>query len=166
LNRSLLLSLLGSHPDWHFVSAGAGVGSLANTHVLPWVTAETLAQYVQSLDVGFMPYDCYDEHNLFCVPLKMFECFAFGIPVVSTPLIHLWQYKDLIYFGETAEQLVSAVEAALNEPSDSPKRSARIEIARNHSIENLAITLRRCLPLDEVAPVDGRRFSIQLAHAS
>jgi hypothetical protein len=80
--------------------------------------------------------------------LKMFEYFAFGIPVVSTPLIQLWEYKDLIYLGDTARELASGIEAALREPLDSPKRAARIETARGHSLENLARVLRDCLPLD------------------
>ena len=167
LNRPLLVSFLKACPDWHFVSLGSERAvALPNAHLVPWLARAAFAQFIRSVDVGFMPYDCYKEIRLHGVPLKLLEYFAFGIPVVSTPLIHLWQYKDLIYFGETTEELVSAVEAALKEPTDSPKRSARIEIARNHSIENLAMTLRRCLPLDEVAPVDGRRFNTQLAPES
>jgi glycosyltransferase involved in cell wall biosynthesis len=155
LNLPLLLSVLKARPDWHFVSVGAEKAAvpLANAHTLPWARPEDLGRYVQSLDVGFLPYDCERELTLHGVPLKMFEYFAFGLPVVSTPLIHIWEYKDLIYFGDTAEELVLAVQAALNEPPDSPKRAARVAIARNHSIENVAAVLRRCLPLDDVAPV-------------
>jgi hypothetical protein len=95
-----------------------------------------------------MPYYCYDEQALHCVPLKLLDYFAFGIPVVSTPIVHLWDYEDLIYFGDTAEELALAVKAALSEPIDSPKRTARVEIARKHSLESLALALRQCLDLD------------------
>jgi len=166
LNAPLLASLLKLRPDWHFVSLGSEKAApLPNAHFVPWLAPTELAQFLRSVDVGFMPYDCYQETRLHCVPLKMFEYFAFGLPVVSTPLVHLWQYKNLIYLGDTAEELVSAVEAALKEPFDSPKRVARIEIARNHSIENLAATLRKCLPLDMVTP-GMASDSVQLCHAS
>ena len=149
LNQSLLTSLLQAHPEWQFISVGGEKAvSLPNAHTLPWVSPEISGRYVAGLDIGFMPYDCYQEFNLHCVPLKLFEYFALGLPVVSTPIIHLWEYRDLVYFGDTAEELASAVVAALNEPADSPKRAARIEIARRHSLENLATVLRQCLPLE------------------
>jgi glycosyltransferase involved in cell wall biosynthesis len=150
LNMPLLVTLLQNHPEWHFVSVGSGkVASLPNVHALPRVSPEALWGYAQGFDVGFMPYDCYDGFNLHCVPLKLFEYFALGIPVVSTPIINLWEYKNLVYFGDTAEELARAVAAALNEPVDSPKRAMRMEIARKHSIENLAMILHQCLSLDD-----------------
>jgi hypothetical protein len=148
LNRPVLQSLLEAHPMWQFVSAGAeNAVPLPNSHELPWADIRGLARYTHSIDVGFMPYNCYDEQRLHCVPLTLFEYFAFGIPVVSTPIIHLWEYKDLIYFGDTAEELALAVETALNESPNSPKRAARVDIAQEHSLENLAVALRQSLPL-------------------
>jgi hypothetical protein len=150
LNLPLLSSLLKARPDWHFVSVGAEKAvPLPNAHTLPWARPEDLGHYIQGLDVGFLPYDCADEWNLHRVPMKMLECFAFGIPVVSTPLIHFWECKDLIYLGDTADELAAAVQAALDEPADSPKRATRIEIARHHSLESLAAKLRQRLPLDD-----------------
>jgi hypothetical protein len=149
LNLPLLRSLLESHPDWHFVSVGPEKAvPLPNAHTLPWTRPDGFASYLQSFDVGFMPYNCYDEERLHMFPAKIFEYFAFGIPVVATPLIHLWEYKGLIYFGDTAEELSSAIEAALTEPHDSSKRTARVEIARKHSLENLATVLHESLPLE------------------
>lgn len=149
LNKPVLATLLQAHPEWHFVSIGAEkVLALPNAHALPWASPVDLWRYARSFDVGFMPYDGYLDFNLHCVPLKLFEYFALGMPVVSTPMIHLWEYKDLIYFGDAAEELALAIEAALNEPFDSPKRAMRIEIARKHSLENLASELLHCLPLE------------------
>jgi glycosyltransferase involved in cell wall biosynthesis len=150
LNERVLASLLSSHPNWHFLSVGPReVLPLPNAHTFPWVPREELASFIQNLDVGFTPYDCYHVARFHGVPLKLFEYFAFGLPVVSTPLVELWEYKDLIYLGDTAEELASAVEKALREPPDSPKRAARIEIARKHSLQNLSATLRESLPLGE-----------------
>ena len=149
LNLPLLSSFLQAHPDWHFMSIGSqSAVPLPNAHALPWTQLEGMASYISATDVGFLPYDCYDEERLHGVPLKMFEYFAFGIPVVSTPLIHLWEYGDFVYLGDGPEDLAAAVRSALSEPIDSPKRAARVEIARRHSLENLATVLRECLPLD------------------
>jgi glycosyltransferase involved in cell wall biosynthesis len=148
LNLPLLSSVLEAHPDWHFISMGSQRAvPLSNAHGLPWVPADELSVLIRSLDVAFLPYNCSDDYQLHCVPLKVFDSFALGIPVVSTPLINLWEYKDLIYFGDTAQELASAIENALREPPDSPKRAARIEIAKIHSLENLATLLANSLPL-------------------
>ena len=147
LNLPILFSLLRDHPDWQFISVGSQKAvPRANAHSLPWVPAEELSALIKGLDVAFLPYNCSDDYQLHCVPLKVFDCFALGIPVVSTPLINLWEYRDLIYFGDTAQELASAVEKALNEPPDSLRRAARIEVAKKHSIENLAALLSECLP--------------------
>ena len=120
---------------------------LPNAHIVPWVAPAQAARYARALDVGILPYNCYQERELHCVPLKLFEHFALGTPVVATPIVHLWEYSDVVYLGDTASELAEGIEAALNEPPDSPKRAARIEIARSHSLENLAAVLRQCLPL-------------------
>jgi len=154
LNGPVLTSLLRSHPEWQFVSLGPRSAlSLPNVHSLPWMPPQALPSFLRNIDVGFMPYDCYSEAWLHCVPTKVFEYFAVGVPVVSTPMIQLWEYKDLVYLGDTAEELADAIEEALSEPPDSPKRAARIAVARKHSLENLANALRESLPLDEVVPV-------------
>ena len=76
------------------------------------------------------------------MPLKVFDYFHAGLPVVSTPIVNLWEFSDTIYFGDDAEELCRAVQSALDEPADSPKKSARIAIAKEHSIDTLATTLR------------------------
>jgi hypothetical protein len=147
LNVPVLSSLLRFHPEWHFISVGPEKAApISNAHNVPWVRAQARSCYLRNIDVGLLPYR-HDGQERYCVPLKLFDCFAFGIPVVASPLIHLWEYKDLIYFGDTAEELARAVEEALDEPCDSPKRTARVEIARRHSVENLALELAHSLPL-------------------
>jgi len=142
LDTRILTELLARRPDWSFVSFGkVPAVPLPNAHVLPWQSQEGLARCVAAFDVGFMPYDCSNVGQFNCVPMKLFDYFALGLPVVATPIIHLWEYEGLVYFGETAEELERAVEAALEEPVDSPKRRKRREVAEAHSIEALGRAL-------------------------
>jgi glycosyltransferase involved in cell wall biosynthesis len=120
-------------------------GTLGNEHVLPWYSQNQVPAVLDALDVGLMPYDCTDPKNLHCVPLKLFDYFSRGIPVVSTPIVHLREYGDLVYLGATANELADAVSQALAEPVESPKRAARIAVARKHSIENLSRPISRLL---------------------
>jgi hypothetical protein len=82
-----------------------------------------------------MPYDCSGKKNLHCSPLKLYDYFLAGLPVVSTPILEISKFKDLVYVGSSAKELSAAVGRALREPSDSSKRSLRTEVARAHSTE-------------------------------
>jgi hypothetical protein len=147
ISIQLLNELLVEHPEWQFVSFGSTTKwlPLANEHVLPWYSQNQMPAVLEALDVGFMPYDCSDPKNLHCVPLKLFDYFSRGIPVVSTPIVYLREYDDLVYLGATANELADAVSHALAEPAESPKRAARMAVARKHSIENLSRPISRVI---------------------
>jgi len=139
LNLPVLETMLRSHPEWHFVSFGTGKClDLPNVHMLAWRTQRELANLIAGLDIGFMPYDCSSDMNFFCVPLKTLDYFAAGLPVVATPIVHLWDYKELIYFGDTPDELAEATTRALEEPIGSPKKAKRITVAEEHSIGHLS----------------------------
>ena len=143
----LVNDILAEHPEWQFLSFGGTTKwlPLANEHVLPWCSQDEIPAVLEALDVGFMPYDCTNPKNLHCVPLKLFDYFSRGIPVVSTPIVHLREYGNLVYVGATANELADAVSQALAERPESPNRAARMAIARKHSIENLSGLVSRML---------------------
>jgi hypothetical protein len=137
LDLPMLRELLARNPDWHFIYFGDSNNDLRlpNAHPMGWHPPDELRRYAQSLDVGLMPYDCLGKKNLHCSPLKLYDYFLTGLPVVSTPILEISEFKDLVYVGSGAEELSAAVDRALKEPSDSPKRLLRAEVARAHSTE-------------------------------
>jgi hypothetical protein len=142
--------ILAAHPEWHFVHFGApDTLNLPNVHALPWMSKVDLARVIAAIDIAFMPYDCANEQSFNCVPLKLLDHFEVGTPVVSTPIISVQELSDVVYLGENVTELTSAIESALSELSDSPKRARRKEIAREHSLENIAEFLSRVLPLHD-----------------
>ena len=153
LNIPLIRSVLAAHPEWQFLCFGVTEAlKLPNVHSLPWQKPAELGRYITSFDIGVMPYDCFTEKNLHCAPLKLFDYFLAGLPVVSTPVIPLWEFEDLIYFGETAEEFACAIRRALDEPAQSPKRKMRIEAAHAHSTEALAKRLQELDILLDASP--------------
>ena len=86
------------------ILAGVRICTFQMHIVLGGCHAKSCRHSFDSIDVGVMPYDCFEEKNLHCVPLKLFDYFLEGLPVVSTPAISLWEFSDLIYFGDTAER--------------------------------------------------------------
>jgi len=150
LDLSILRKVLEARPDWHFIHFGpAGILQFKNAHALRWGPQADLAKVVAATDVGFMPYDCTDAREYNCVPLKMLDHFAAGMPIAATPVITFQELSDVVYLGKNADELICAVESALAEPSDSPKRARRKEIAREHSLENIAAFLEKVLPLHD-----------------
>lgn len=142
LNLRVLESILSHHPDWQFLHFDrAKCLPLPNVHAIPWREPEELTNVVANLDVGFMPYDCYSNKNFHCLPIKLFDYFYAGLPVVSTPIVNLWEFSDMIYFGDDDVELTRAIELALCESADSPRKAKRIAIAQQNSIEALADVL-------------------------
>ena len=148
LNLPILREFLTQNSKWHFVYFGESNDmQLPNAHAMDWQSPEELPGFVASFDVGMMPYDCTDRKNLHCSPLKLYDYFLAGLPVVATPILGLSEFKDLIYLGATARELSDAVVRALEEPSDSPKRLRRMEVARAHSTEAQGQRLEEVLEL-------------------
>ncbi len=150
LNLNILRKVLEARPDWHFIHFGpADTLQFKNAHALPWGSQADLASVVAATDAGLMPYDCTDAREINCVPLKMLDHFAAGTPIAATPVITFQELSDVVYLGKNADELIRAIESALGEPLDSPKRARRKEIAREHSLENIAAFLEKVLPLHD-----------------
>jgi len=151
-NRVLLpivREILKLNPQWHFIHIGSPDKLiLENAHALTWMRRGELMRVIASCDAGFMPYDRSDpvQRNVF-VPLKLLDYFAKGMPVVSTPIAGMLELRDLVYTGESASELTGAIDQALSEPADSPKRDRRMEFAKEHSLDNFAALLARILPI-------------------
>ena len=148
LNLPVLEELLKARPDWHFVHFGEPKClPLPNVHAISWRPPEKLKDVIANLDVGFMPYDCSNNRDFHCMPLKLFDYFSIGLPVASTPIVNLQEFSDIIYFGDDAGKLACAVQSALDEPTASQRKLKRIGIAQEHSIEGLSKVLKHLLPL-------------------
>jgi len=146
VDSRLLSKFLADHPQWQFLHFGAAkCFPFSNVHVLSWCSTEKLKAVVANLDVGFMPYACDDNKNLHCMPLKLFDYFSQGLPVVSTRIVNLLEFSDTIYFGDDSSELSHAIQLALDEPPDSPLKTKRIAIAQRNSIEALANVLAEVL---------------------
>lgn len=142
VDLGILNKLLIDHPEWQFLHFGTSKClPLNNVHVLSWRSPEKLKACVAQLDAGFMPYARDDNKNLHCMPLKLLDYFAQGMPVVSTRILNLAEFPDTIYFGDDARELSHAVQFALDEPAGSPLKAKRIAIAQSNSIEALADVL-------------------------
>ena len=92
-----------------------------------------------------MPYDISDPHNLHCVPLKLFDYFSAGLPVVSSKLLNLSKYKELLFLCETTEDFESGIEKSLKEEIESEAREKRKIVYQSHSTNKTSDAFERCI---------------------
>jgi glycosyltransferase involved in cell wall biosynthesis len=84
-------------------------------------------------DVGLIPF-LVNPLTLATNPIKLYEYFACGMPVVSTALPEVASYAPLAYLAGSAEEFARQVSAALAE-QDPERRAARRQVAQQESWE-------------------------------
>jgi glycosyltransferase involved in cell wall biosynthesis len=142
LNLEWLLHLATTRPHYSIVVVGpAGVAdpntdlgklrAAPNVHLLGHRSYEQLPSYLKGFDVAVIPYRIND-YTRAVFPIKFFEFLASGRPVVISQLPAVEQYWEAVRVATTAEEFVSACDAAL--AADSPEaRERRLQLARQNS---------------------------------
>jgi glycosyltransferase involved in cell wall biosynthesis len=125
-------ALVAAMPDISFVVIGGSDTTPSrlvhrpNLHVLgrrPW---GSLPAYLSHVDVGLIPFDRAGHRELVdgIHPLKLYEYFASGLPVVATR----WRELELIHspatLASSTEEFVHAIRSAVTAPDGSEARRA------------------------------------------
>jgi len=77
---------------------------LPNILWYPQLQRQEVRRLIQQSVVGMIPYNITFEHNKYCFPMKTFEYFYEGLPILSTSIEELKHYPDLILIGDSAKQ--------------------------------------------------------------
>lgn len=160
LDYELIVAVARLLPEVSFVFVGPAehegrVQQLCRSPNIFWLGKkpyDTVPGYVNAFDVCTIPFRrgaIAETTN----PVKVFEYFALGKAVVSTPLYELHEYEEagLVLFGDSAETFADAVRRALEE-GDNERQTRRMEIAAAHSWRSHARAFMRALRLEEMAP--------------
>jgi glycosyltransferase involved in cell wall biosynthesis len=88
-----------------------------------------------SWDVGLIPFRAGDRFTENINPNKLYQYFAAGLPVVSSPIVGMNDDPRGLCFGATHGEYIDAVKRAL----DAPPEPAQIQsMARDHDWDRLA----------------------------
>jgi UDP-galactopyranose mutase len=127
MDLELLALLAEAKPNWHLVIIGpvvkidpAILPRHKNIHYLGGKNYQELPDYIAGWDVALLPF-ARNESTRFISPTKTPEYLAAGKPVVSTSIrdvVNPYGQMDMVYIADTVAQLVTAIEAALNQNSD------------------------------------------------
>lgn len=132
VDLKLIERLAAKRPDWTFLLLGrqssdvSALKAQRNVLLIPSKPYEELPGWLQLFDVGLMPFlvnDLTRDLN----PIKLREYLASGIPVVSTPLPAVQDYKDVVTFALTDEEWLAAISAYLQNPGSPEERQRRVE---------------------------------------
>ncbi len=126
------------HPEWEFRLLGriesaeiTQLGTLPNVRLIGEVPYSSLRQHFASVDVCMIPFRL-SPLTLATNPLKLYEYFACGHPVVSTPLPEVLEFGDLVYVAREPREFTAQLEAAMAE-SDPFVRQRRRQVAEQET---------------------------------
>ena len=146
LNSEIYQSIPTRFPSCSFISfGGTEFQRKKNLFVIPSVSKQEMLYIISQCQVGFMPYDISDPHNLHCVPLKLFDYFSAGLPVVSSKLINITNYKELLFLCETFDEFESGIKKSLLEKIDSELRTKRKDVYLSHSTKETSDRFRNLI---------------------
>ncbi len=135
------------HPDWTFVLIGRYPDEIReeldkkNIKFLGEISYSDLPSYLSIFDVCTIPFKhlpLTEATN----PVKLYEYFASGKPVVARSLPETERYDNLTYLYESPEEFVENLECALKEDVSDQKREQRREVALNETWEHRGQVLR------------------------
>jgi len=126
------------NPDFRFVLVGRvdhapinRLQSLPNIEFTGEVSYERLPEICSSFRVGLIPFRL-NELTLAVNPIKLYEYFSCGMPVVSTALPEVQGMGDLVYVARTPAEFAAAVRQAMQE-TDPARARCRLAIAAEES---------------------------------
>lgn len=159
----LLESLIRTHASYQFLL----YGPIFYDHISPQTRARMdrvfaapnvlhdhidpsyLPALIKHCDVAIIPYDLRYKMARFCYPMKVMEYFYGQKPIISTPIVELKRFPDLIRFGTSPAAWSRAMTHALNAPL-TPEQKRRM---RQIALEN---TWTKKIDAIE-ALIDGKR---------
>lgn len=134
IDLGLLDYLAAERPDWSFVLIGdifvgdlRGLDTRKNVHIPGRKPYEEMPRYLYHFDVCVIPFRL-NEVTHAVDPVKLYEFFAGGKPIVATPLRELSHYADHLYFGRDPDSFLQQIEVALRE-DDATLREERRTLA-------------------------------------
>ena len=146
LNSGIYQSIPARFPSCSFISfGGTKFKRKKNIFEIPSVSKQEMLYIISQCQVGFMPYDISDPHNLHCVPLKLFDYFSAGLPVVSSKLLNIYKYKKLLFLCETLDEFECAIQKSLCEEISSEAREKRKAVYSFHSTLKRSNEFKSCI---------------------
>jgi glycosyltransferase involved in cell wall biosynthesis len=138
-NVDTLASAAREHPEWRFLLVGPRArnfpqqtfAGLANVELIGEVPYGDAPAWLSEFDVATIPF-VVSPLTMATNPVKLYEYFACGLPVVSSRLGEVERYSELAYLADTPREFISQLEAAMDEDNEG-KRLERRRVAERET---------------------------------
>ena len=125
------------HPAWKFVLAGRvedqrilKLNQHPNVVFAGEVPHSAIAAYLSVWDVATIPF-LVNDLTVAANPIKLYEYFSAGLPVVSSRLPEVERYPDLVYIADTPQEFSAMLDRAVHE--DPALRNKRTSASRGET---------------------------------
>lgn len=150
IDYKLLYSLANSHHEWDFAIWGpilerdlftkiqksylTKLNSLNNV-IFGESNKTEVSAVINEFDIGIIPYNINLDFNKYCYPMKVFEYFYCGKPVISTDIIELRNFPELVNICKTKKEWESAIKELLSKKFsvEQKRKSKRVAIENSWS---------------------------------
>ena len=107
-----------------------------NAYLVPkTLNRRIVKEILEQFNIGIIPYDTSFDFNRYCYPMKLFEYFYMGKPVVSTPIEELKAFPTFVKIGNTAEEWEKYIRDLLLKPWPINYNKKQRFLAENNSWE-------------------------------
>ena len=143
IDVALLEHLVTSEPTWSFVFVGqiglgernddlGGLIRAKNVYFLGAQKYENLPAYLKGFDVGILPA-LLNDYTKGMFPMKFFEYLAAGLPVVSTNLPALTEFREVVDLAEGPHDFLCKLRSVVR--GSCPALVKRLSVAREYTYE-------------------------------
>lgn len=152
LDYNLLFNLAQRNPNWNFVIWGPVLEkekinrktwnkmqklfSLPNVKTGQSKNKREIPGIISQFDVCMIPYGISQEFNRYCYPMKLFEYFYLGIPVISTAIEELSYFKNLVFVENDYKNWQMRIEKILSKTWPTANKAKQKQLAIWNSWEN------------------------------
>jgi len=129
----LLKYIANKKPEWSILLIGKyslkedEFKHYSNIYVIGERKFEELPTYCKGIDVGLIPF-VSSKLTDNCNPLKLYEYLAAGLPVVSTDIPEVRNYRDAVLIADNMESFVKCCQQAISEKSSESARSRSLSM--------------------------------------
>ena len=100
---------------------------------------------IKQFDIGIIPYNIKLLSNKYCYPMKIFEYFYLGKPVISTPIKELKNFPEYVKIGNTIEEWKKHIEILLSKPWPEKYERKQKKLAIANSWSNKINTINKLI---------------------
>lgn len=95
-----------------------------------------IPKIIAQFDVCIIPYNSSIDFNLNCFPMKLFEYFYMGKPILSTPINELKHFPKFVEIGNSAQVWKKHITSLLAKPWPTSYKRQQRKLAIENSWEN------------------------------